>query len=102
NVTFAPLTGKPCGSDTVPDRVAVFTCAEAVMTQPSTSKSRSAPANMNFNEADTHPPSLRCMTPPSWAPEELPLPLAVAGQPAVSKMKQLNTRLLLQYSVAFN
>src|SRR5205814_6399370 len=72
------------------------------MTQPSTSKSRSAPANMDFNEADTHPPSLRCMTPPSWAPEELPLPLAVAGQPAVSKMKQLNTRLLLQYSVAFN
>jgi hypothetical protein len=42
------------------------------------------------------------MTPPVVAPANLPLPLAVAGGPAVSQRTSLNTGLLLQYRVAFN
>jgi hypothetical protein len=36
------------------------------------------------------------------APTDPPLPLAVAGYPTLPKTIQLNTRLLLQYSAAFN
>jgi len=42
------------------------------------------------------------MIPPIVAPANLPLPLAVAGYPAASLRTQLNTGLLLQYTVAFN
>src|SRR6266571_4146815 len=42
------------------------------------------------------------MSPPLVAPESFPLPLAVAGMPAASHLKQLNIGLLLEYRVAFN
>src|SRR5947209_17277047 len=42
------------------------------------------------------------MIPPNMAPVDLPLPAAAAGLPAPRQLMQLNTRLLLQCSGAFN
>src|SRR5712672_1574578 len=54
-VTCAPRTAKPCGSVTVPERVAVLTCAT-----PLPAKLRS-----NTKRIVTHTHRLRCMLPPS-------------------------------------
>ena len=102
-MTFAPFTPAEEGSSTVPVKEAVFTpCAETVAAQPSTNKNNNSPAKIDCQAVEAHTPCLRCMSPPVVAPENLPLPQAVAGMPAASHLKQLNIGLLLQYRVAFN
>jgi hypothetical protein len=90
----------------VPESVDVFTpCAEVTLAVPSKSKHHIIPANNKREAVDTHTHGVLCMRPPVVAPTDLPLPQAVAGCPAnlhTHQMKQLNTRLLLQYSVAIN
>src|SRR6267142_1001703 len=90
-VTLAPFRAAPEGSATVPARVAVFTpCAWDIPAQTSTHTASSAMAcseavhpqrQPQFVEVDAHTPCLHSMTPPSLAPANLPLPLAVAVIP---------------------
>src|ERR1700737_1271744 len=76
-VTLAARTAKPCGSVTVPDSVAVLTCAAL----------RTAQLRTSTQRIIAHTPSLRRMFPPRWYPVSLrskfPLPLAAAESPAV-------------------
>src|SRR2546425_3798085 len=101
-VTFAPFTTPPTGSVTVPERSAVFTCDSAIVAQPSINKHSIIIETTDRQAVETHTTCLRRMSPPNMAPVDLPLPLAVAGLPAPRQLMQLNTRLLLQCSAAFN
>src|ERR1700682_4020030 len=90
-VTFAPLKAPPEGSMDLPARVAVFTpCAWEAPVQTSTNTVSNAATcseaahrerNPALPEVDAHTPCLLSMTPPSLAPANLPLPLAVADPP---------------------
>src|SRR5207245_10127753 len=74
-VSFPTLDGRPFGSVTVPDRGAVFTCAEVIAAQPSSSKHaiitivsarNTAKVSRHRIELDTPTPCFHCMSPPVW------------------------------------
>src|SRR5690348_5664191 len=88
--TLAARTAKPCGSVTVPDRVAVLTCAVPL----------GALLKISTQRIIAHTPKLRRMVPPCGNPVSLrstfPLPLAAAVSRHTPRRNKLVIVLLLQ------
>src|SRR5271156_1921292 len=89
-VTFAPCTASPCGSTTVPDTVAVFTCA----------RNADAQRNSKITHAAAHTPRLRI--PCIEAPLFFFGLTAPRGDRITTQTDESDTWLLLQSPTQFN